>query len=242
MEVMTAMPPAENGPPPADSDKEISLEDLSDAFARMLQPDGDAPESADEQQASAEEMTAAGRASEAERTPEVTPLSVLEAMLFVGHPENEPLTRQQAATVIHGVEAEEIDDLIDRLNEDYAAAGHVIQIVSEGAGYRMVLSPQLERVRSRFYGRVREARLSQAAIEVLALVAYSQPIASKSVSDLRGHPSSAVLSQLVRRQLLRIERPADKPRTPLYYTTERFLDLFGLDRLEDLPRSQDAGP
>ncbi|NIL96873.1 MAG: SMC-Scp complex subunit ScpB [Planctomycetales bacterium] len=233
---------AESDQPPPEGDKELSLEDLSDAFARMLRPEGEPGGTAAQQQGSPQEAEEGPAVDQADRMPEITPQRVLEAMLFVGHPENEPLTRQQAAAVIHGVEADEIDALTDQLNADYAAAGHVVEIVSEGAGYRMILSPQLERVRRRFYGRVRQARLSQAAIEVLALIAYSQPMTSKDVSQMRGHPSSAVLSQLVRRQLLRIERPPEKPRAPVYYTTQRFLDLFGLDRLEDLPRSQDAGP
>jgi segregation and condensation protein B len=70
-------------------------------------------------------------------------------------------------------------------------------------------------------------------------VAYNQPITSKRVSTLRGHPSGAILAQLVRRRLLQIERPKEKPRTPTYHTTERFLDLFNLDSLQDLPQSQD---
>ena len=94
-------------------------------------------------------------------------------------------------------------------------------------------------MRNRFYGRVREATLSQAAIDILALVAYNQPITNERVSRLRGHPSGSILAQLVRRQLLRIERPDEMPRTPIYHTTPRFLALFGLESLEELPRSQE---
>ena len=59
------------------------------------------------------------------------------------------------------------------------------------------------------------------------------------MNKLRGQASGAILAQLVRRQLLRMERPAEKPRTPRYYTTDRFLQLFGIRSLEDLPRSDD---
>ncbi len=242
MEVIAGMTQPEDNPTPRDDQQDISLEELSDAFARMLQPQQPGNLPGEEGLPAEDRPEEAASADQPPQQPAVNPRSVLEAMLFVGHPENEPLTRQQAAAVIHGVEAEEIDELIDQLNAEYAQAGHVFQIVSEGAGYRMILSPQFDPVRRRFYGRVREARLSQAAIEVLALVAYRQPITGKSVSELRGHPSSTVLAQLVRRQLLRIDRPEGKPRTPLYHTTDRFLQLFGLDRLDDLPRSQDAGP
>ena len=80
------------------------------------------------------------------------------------------------------------------------------------------------------------------AIDVLALVAYQQPLTGEKIHRLRGKPSSHILSHLVRRGLLRIERPAAKRRTPHYHTTERFLQLFNLQSLDDLPRSEDSGP
>ena len=222
------------------SDDQISLEDLSDAFARMLDSgDGDAespPQETDHQAAVAEDAEADTDADE--ETCPITPQSILEAMLFVGHPLNEPLTCQQAATAIHGAEPSEIPALIDELNSLYAEESRPFEVASDGAGYRLILRPSFQRVRDRFYGRVREARLSQAAIEVLALVAYNQPVTSKEISDMRGHPSGAILAQLVRRELLRMERPEQKPRTPKYHTTDRFLDLFGLQSLEDLPQTE----
>ena len=82
-------------------------------------------------------------------------------------------------------------------------------------------------------------RLSQAAIDILALVAYHQPITKNRVDEIRSKPSGGILSQLVRRRLLRIERTDTKPRVTHYYTTDRFLELFSLDGLDDLPRTQD---
>jgi segregation and condensation protein B len=102
-----------------------------------------------------------------------------------------------------------------------------------------VLRTEFAVVRDRLHGRVRQARLSQAAIDVLALVAYHEPLTSEEVAAKRGRPSGPILTQLVRRELLRIERPSAAPRTPRYFTTQRFLDLFGLESLAALPRSQD---
>ena len=76
-------------------------------------------------------------------------------------------------------------------------------------------------------------------MDVLAIIAYHQPIAAEQIDRLRGKPSGHILSQLVRRDLLRIDRPADKKAKPTYATTERFLDLFGLENLQELPRSQE---
>ena len=132
--------------------------------------------------------------------------------------------------------------MVDELNRRYAARGAPYRIVGEEDGYRLTLCREFHPLRNRFYGRIREARLSQAAIDVLALVAYRQPLTGEKIGRLRGKPSSHVLAHLVRRGLLRIERPDAKRRTPHYYTTDRFLRLFNLQSLDDLPRSEDAGP
>jgi segregation and condensation protein B len=73
----------------------------------------------------------------------------------------------------------------------------------------------------------------------LSVVAYNEPLTADEVSRLRGAPSGAVLTQLVRRRLLRIERAETAPRTAHYRTTPRFLELFGLGCLADLPTSQE---
>jgi segregation and condensation protein B len=143
------------------------------------------------------------------------------------------------ASLMRGVRPAEIDSLVRELNRDYAARNCPYTIVAEGAGYRLTLREPLARLRDQFYGRARRARLSQAAIEVLAAVAYTAPITADEVSRLRGMASGHILLQLVRRQLLRLERDADRPRQARYSTTDRFLELFGLSSLDDLPRSSD---
>jgi segregation and condensation protein B len=96
-------------------------------------------------------------------------------------------------------------------------------------------------LRDRFYGRVRDARLSRAAVDVLAIVAYRQPVTARQIAELRGRPSGRLLAQLVRRRLLRVHRPAG-PRAPAeYQTADRFLELFGLGSVDDLPQSEDLG-
>lgn len=165
----------------------------------------------------------------------ITPSSVLEAMLFVGNRDGTPLTPARAAELMRGVAPGEIAGLVDELNARYEADARPYTIVSEGSGYRLRLRPEFAPLRNRFYGKMREARLSQAAIDILAIVAYQQPLTAEQINKLRGKPSGHVLSQLVHRQLLRIERPGPR-RTAQYYTTERFLRLFGLESLDDLPR------
>jgi segregation and condensation protein B len=93
-------------------------------------------------------------------------------------------------------------------------------------------------MRDKFYGRVKEARLSAAAIEVLSVLAYNQPATAEQLNEIRGSACGAALSTLVRRKLVQVERPSDKDE-PLYSTTDRFLKLFGLENLAELPRSEE---
>jgi segregation and condensation protein B len=244
----------------------ISLEELADAFAQVmgkaprLRTEKDAEPAAEQihEEEGEEEAGAASSASEtlaAETTAgqslsaapaeedacPISPRSLFEAMLFVGNRENRPLSAAKAAELMRDVSPEEIPALVEELNAGYESANCPYRIIGEGDGYRLTLQKAFYPLRNKLYGRIREARLSQAAIDVLALVAYKQPMTGEQVGKLRGKPSSHILAQLVRRGLLRLERPADKPRTPHYSTTERFMRLFNLDSLDDLPRSEEPG-
>ncbi|MFM9117421.1 MAG: SMC-Scp complex subunit ScpB [Planctomycetota bacterium] len=170
---------------------------------------------------------------------EISPRTILEAMLFVGHPAGQPLTAKLVSSLMRGVRPREIDDLIQELNETYDAEETPYRVESVADGYQLVLRSELHGLRDVFYGRVKEAKLSQAAIDVLAVVAYNQPLTRPEIDHLRHAASASLLSQLVRRGLLRVERPDQKPREPIYYTTERFLELFHLSSLDELPRSPD---
>jgi segregation and condensation protein B len=214
----------------------LSLDQLSASLASMM-ASGDNPyEAAPESRVTGESDPAPG--GEDDVCP-ISPQSILESMLFVGSPRNEPLTSSQVAGLMRGVRPAEIDELVRQLNEDYKRRGCPYLIAAEGAGYRMRLCERFASLRDRFHGRVRAARLSQAAIDVLAIVAYHAPIRADEVARMRGKPSGPILLQLVRRQLLGVERDGRRRRTVRYTTTPRFLELFGLTSLEELPRSQE---
>jgi segregation and condensation protein B len=219
-------------------DQGISLDDLSKAYAALLGKGDDPYEPPPERQ------TGGGTpppdpipSAEEEEACQLCPRSIVEAMLFVGHPRNEPISNKQLASLMRGVPPREIDELIDELNAEYDQLQHPYRIVRCGTGYRLELRDEFATLRGVFYGRVREARLSQAAIDVLAIVAYQQGCSRGDVEEIRQRPSGALLAQLVRRRLLRIERGEQKPRTPRYFITDRFLELFGLSSVEELPQS-----
>jgi segregation and condensation protein B len=219
-------------------DQGVSLDQLSQAYAQLLGKGEDPYEpSAEPRELEVVEVIEQADATTPDDACELCPRSIVEAILFVGHPRNEPMTAQQIAALMRGVPAREIDELISELNQQYLARGHAYHVASVDAGYRLELREEFWSMRNVFYGRVREARLSQAAVDVLAIVAYQQGLTRSEIDDRRGRPCGALLTQLVRRRLLRIERPATKPRTARYYTTDRFLELFGLASLQELPQS-----
>lgn len=245
------MPPTPE--PPFDPQQQgISLDELAAAFAQVMGTEPRAasaaapsrlPESAENGSAAANSPDALAKTSEPrEDSCPISPRTILEAMLFVGDRDNRPLTPRRAAELMRDVAVEEIPPLVEELNRSYEARGAPYEIIGEGDGYRLAIRDELRSLRDRFHGRVREARLSQAAVDVLALVAYEQPVTGEKISRLRGRPSSHIVAHLVRRGLLRVERPASDRRTPHYSTTERFLRLFNLESLDDLPRSEDDNP
>lgn len=171
--------------------------------------------------------------------PPPTPLQIVEAILFVGHPQDEPITSRLIASLLRGVDPNEVDEHIRALNEAYRADNSPYEIALVDGGYRMCLRGEFRPVRDRFYGKVREARLSQPAIDLLAIVAYHQPITRDQVQQLRPGGNSRILNQLLRRELLQLQPNPEDKRRPFFVTTERFLALFGIDSLDALPRSDD---
>jgi segregation and condensation protein B len=170
---------------------------------------------------------------------EISPRSVVEAMLFVGRADGGPISAREMAAAMRGVSPAEIDAAAAELNAVYERDAAPYHIIGSAHGYRLVLRDEFGRMRDKFFGRLREAKLSPAAVEVLSIVAYSQPTTAEAVSELRGVPSGPALASLVRRKLVRIERPADRGEPPHYSTTDRFLHLFGLENVAALPRSEE---
>lgn len=212
----------EENPPPPDDQVEEPSEKTEEAVPDTIPFAGD--DETDEQADAGDGVT-------------VSPLTVVETLLFVGTVDNQPLESAKAAELMRGVTPGDVAELTEELNNRYRSNGCPYKIVSDGAGYRMTLRKAFFPVRNKFYGKVREARLSQAAVDTLAIVAYRQPLTSEQVTQLRGTPSGHLLTQLTRRQLLEVER-VEGSRLVLYRTSKRFLELFGLDSLEDLPDSE----
>lgn len=223
----------------------ISLEELGQTYAQLLgsgklpyqQPEETV--NSDDDQAPASFDPVAEELVEDDQCP-ITPLSILEAVLFVGRPDSQPIDADVIAGMMRGVRSAEIEQMVNELNEIYSSEGHVLRIVASGGGFRMQLAPEFAGVSDRFYGSVREIKLTQAAIDCLAIIAYRPGITREELEQQRGQPSGSILNQMVRRQLVEIRREGGKKnRTRRYYPTDRLLSLAGVDSLDELPLAED---
>lgn len=174
--------------------------------------------------------------AEVPRAP-VTPRQVVEALLFVG---GEPLTGKRLADLLGGgFTHEQVDDLIAGMNRQYSEEGRPYEVSLAEGGYRLQLAPEFEPVRSRVYGMgPRDVKLSQDTLEVLAFIAYRQPVSRAALDETGKANVGAILRQLLRRELISLERTAEDEDVR-YRTTPRFLELFGLREIEDLPQPDD---
>jgi segregation and condensation protein B len=159
---------------------------------------------------------------------------LVEALLFVA---GAPLTAARAAEALRGLTPEQLTQVIDDLNRDYRRQGRPYRIQPRDGGHEMVLLPRYRSLIDRLHGPTRTARLSPPALDVLSLVAYRQPLTRAEVESLRGADCGALLRQLVRLGLAAVRR--GEGGEAAYVTTARFLSLFGLRSLDDLPRTQD---
>lgn len=168
----------------------------------------------------------------------VSPAQVIEAALFVG---GGPLTARKLCGLIRGsFDTDDVERTIDELNAAYLAQGRPYEIRLGEGGYRLELRADYDRLRHRVYGSgPREVRLSQDVLEVLALVAYRQPISEKDIEGHGKQNAGNLLRQLLRRDLVAIERGPGGRKDIQYHTTARFLSVFGLGNLDELPQAED---
>lgn len=167
----------------------------------------------------------------------ITPHQVLEAALFVG---GEPLTTRRLVHLLRDeFTTDFVDEALSTLNRTYEAEGRPYEIRLVEGGWQLALRGEFEKVRHRVYGLgPKEVKLSQEALEVLAVVAYHQPLSAEEIETL-GKPSpNGALRQLLRRELIAIERGEGR-KDIKYRTTDRFLQLFDLQTLEDLPHAEE---
>jgi len=231
--------------------EEFTIEQLGAAYARVTRQDaGEVPaepvadpsasmEDDEESFSGPEDLAPLDDSSDDAACP-VSEESVLEAAIFVGAPADAKLTSKKLAAIMREISPKEIKGIVTRLNERYTREHSAWRIVQKDGGWQMELIPGLNELHVAFQGEVREAKLAQSAIDVLAIVAYHQPVSRQEVERIWQRPCSAVLSQLVQRRLLEYDSAEAAKRDRLFVTSDRFLELMGLESLEDLPQTADV--
>ncbi len=157
---------------------------------------------------------------------------IVEALILSS---SEPIPAAKLAEIIPYCNPGQAKDLVNELNTEYVEQDRSFEIWEVAGGYQI-------RTRAEFSGylqklqKERALRLSPAALETLSIIAYRQPTTRAEIEEVRGVDAGATVKSLLERHLIRIAGQREVPGRPMVYaTTRRFLEVFGLERLKDLP-------
>jgi len=162
----------------------------------------------------------------------------VEAILFTC---DEPITLGKLKDLVVDAKPEEIKDALAQLKNDYDQTGRSFGLEEIAGGWQLLTRPQYADILSRLKKAKADRKLSAAALETLAIIAYKQPIKRVDVEAIRGAQSGELIRALMERNLVKIAGRDEVPGSPLMYGTSKdFLDTFGLKSIEDLPRPEEV--
>ena len=161
---------------------------------------------------------------------------IIETLLFIT---DRPVKVSRLVDVIENTNAKEVREAITKLQDMYAVRGSAIQIMEIAGGYQMCTKPEYGRWVRRLYNEKMTTRLSNAALETLAIIAYKQPLTRAEMEGIRGVDVAGPLEKLLDRGLVRVVGRKDTIGHPMVYgTTDEFLRMFGLNKVSELPDLQ----
>jgi segregation and condensation protein B len=159
---------------------------------------------------------------------------LLEAALFASP---RPIPTDELAGLDDDASRAAIRSALDELREHYNVDGHGVELVEQGGGWQILTRPEYTEAIERAQMATRPHRLSGAALETLAIIAYRQPIGRAEIAEIRGVDVGAILKSLLERGLVEVVARGEGLGRPLLYgTTPLFLEQFALRHLEELPR------
>lgn len=162
--------------------------------------------------------------------------AILESLLFSTH---HPLTTQRLTDLL-GAKAGVIRKAIKDLNKGYEDTNRSFRIEQVAGGYQMLTLPEYGEYLQKLLQKEADAKLTKAALETLAIIAYKQPILRAELESIRGVACGETIRSLMEKHLVKIAGRAELPGRPILYgTTKRFLELFGLNTLKDLPQAEE---
>ena len=210
------------------ADGGVEEESVSDGFSIGAQL-------AEDLKSTAAAAEASGTAVLVDGMRRVSPREVIEAAVFVGG--NVALTARKLASLI----GQDIDNrvavsLVDSLNQSYQSENRPYEIRLHEGGYQLQMREEFQDVSTRSFGTgPRDVKLSPETLEVLAFVAWNQPVQKEQIESIGRQSSMALLRQLLRLQLVELQRNGTGRTDVSYVTTAKFLKLFGLKSLAELP-------
>jgi len=212
-----------------ESDETQEVEDSSEPIEQ--------DEEADESESAAEpEKADQADLPQQEQNVETTVESVVEAVLFAS---DEPLTAARLANIVE-TDTKQVREQIKNLNEKYRANNNAFRIEQIAGGFQMLtLSPYNHWLKKLLRARS-DSKLSAAALETLAIIAYKQPVMRADIEVIRGVAAGEVIRSLTYKGLVKIVGRAEVLGRPMLYgTTKKFLEVFGLNSLKDLPKVEE---
>jgi segregation and condensation protein B len=159
---------------------------------------------------------------------------IIEALLFAS---DAPLSAADLARVDERLDEDTVEAVVQELRAEYELTERSFQVYEVAGGFQLLTRPEFIAVLERYDTVPQPSRLSAPALEVLAIIAYRQPLGRIEIEEIRGVGSSGVLRTLTERNLVEpVARGEGLGRPLLYGTTKKFLEHFGFRSLEDLPR------
>ena len=163
--------------------------------------------------------------------------AVLEGILFIVG--DEGTTIKEMVDVL-GVSEEEVKSLLMELKKDYESEGRGLRISYLGNAFKLTTKEEHKEYYEKLVTDNKTTNLSTAALEVLAVIAYNEPITRLEIDDIRGVNSSQIVRRLLARNFIKVCGKADSIGKPnLYKTTNEFLDYFGLSNISELPKLEE---
>ena len=167
-----------------------------------------------------------------------TEIALVEAVIFL---EGDPLAIGDISKIT-GLEKSVVNEAVRELEKIYSDERHGIALVEIGSTFQFLPKDQLLPHLKERYGKKNEKHLSKAALETLSIIAYSQPITRAEVDNIRGVASDNMIRLLVQKELVKEMGKKDVPGKPTQYgTTKKFLHVFRLKSISELPRLDDVG-
>ena len=170
--------------------------------------------------------------------------SIIESLIFSS---DEPLQSSEIIKAIKGIDGEDtqidnndIEKCVEELNAKYEGANFSFKIIPVAGGFLFATRPEYSKYLGYLSSEKSKRRLSSAALETLAIIAYKQPITKPELEIIRGVNSDYIINTLLEKELITISGRAETIGRPLLYsTTPEFLKYFGLNRLSDLPKPRE---